>query len=601
MKKLFLITIFTLFAIVFNTLKAQIVSVTPDHAIQGERIDIEVTAENINFTQGTNIVYLKQGSTEFIVSQSTVKSATILSFHYTFTSDKPIGYYDLKIWNSSKTLTKTNAIYVTPDLTIASLDSIVPDTARQGENVTITLYGTNTNFEKAGVNNSVYLSNGFRQIFAIATNPIDSVTLEARFYFDYAYPLGLYSISVNNTSDGEISIPNAFGLLKGPDPPVILSVNPDTVTQGEKLDIEMLGENTDFTQGTNVVYLEQGNMVFYTSYPTINSSTSLTINQSFNIDFPVGYYNLSILNTAANITLTKNNAIYVKPDLTRALIDSITPKTALQGEYITMTIYGTNTSFNKDGVINSAYLKNGYRQINAKTINPIDSLTLEAEFELTYAHTIGFYSINVNNSKDGTVTIPDAFRLLAGLNAPAILTVTPDTLDADQTSDLNIEVTAENIDFTQGTNVVSLIQGNAVIYMNSSSAISPTSLSANFKLNNSVPPGNYNLSIWNTSFNILLVADQTLVKEKALYLKSSVIIKLNITRDDKTYFYPNPVNDFLYLNQKYEVSQIFDLKGRKILEAKHENVINVSELLKGMYLIKLKKGNDLNVKKLSVE
>lgn len=601
MKKLILITIFTLFAMVFNMLNAQIVSVTPDHAIQGEMLDIEVTAENINFTQGTNIVYLKNGSTEFIVSQSYAKSPTILTFNYTFTSDKPIGYYDLRIWNSSKTLTKTNAIFVTPDLTIASLDSIVPDTASQGENVTITLYGTNTNFEKAGVNNSVYLRNGYSQIFAIATNPVDSVTLEARFYFDYSYPVGLYSISVNNTSDGEITIPNAFGLLKGPNLPAILSVNPDTVTQGETLDIEVTGENTDFTQGTNVVYFEQGNTVFYTSYPTITSATSLTINQSFNIDFPVGYYNLSIRNTAANITLTKNNAIYVKPDLTGASIDSITPKTALQGEKIIMTVYGRNTNFNKAGLINSVYLKNGYRQINAKTTNPIDSLTLEAEFELTYAHTIGFYSINVNNFKDGTVTIPDAFRLSAGINAPAILSVTPDTLDADKTLDLDIEVTAENIDFTQGTNVVSLMQGNTVIFMNYSSANSPTSLSANFTLNNSVPPGNYNLSIWNTSFDIMLVADQTLVKEKAFYLKSSVIIKLNITRDDKTYFYPNPVNDVLYLKQKYELTQLFDLKGRKILEAKHEDVINVSELLKGMYLIKLKKGNAFIVKKLIVE
>jgi hypothetical protein len=57
----------------------------------------------------------------------------------------------------------------------------------------------------------------------------------------------------------------------------------------------------------------------------------------------------------------------------------------------------------------------------------------------------------------------------------------------------------------------------------------------------------------------------------------------------------------MYLQQKYELVQLFDLKGRKILEAKHEDVLNVSGLPKGMYLFKLKQGNNLLVKKLVKE
>jgi hypothetical protein len=305
------------------------------------------------------------------------------------------------------------------------------------------------------------------------------------------------------------------------------------------------------------------------------------------------------MNTGSGITLKKNNAVFVNPDLSIAIIDSITPKTALQGDNITMTVYGTNTNFDKVGATNFAYLKNGYEQINAKTVNPINSQKLEAQFDLTYGQSIGLYSLHVNNGLDGTVTKPDAFGLLPGSNAPAIFSVTPDTLETGQT--LDIEVTGVNVDFTQGSNSVSLKQDGIAIYMNSCMADSPTTLFVNFTLSDQIPAGNYNLSIWNSSIDILLLADQTMVKEKAFYMKSKGTTGLNVIRDDKTYFYPNPVTDFMYLQQKYELVQLFDLKGRKILEAKHEDILNVSGLQKGMYLVKLKQGNKLVAKKLIKE
>jgi len=592
------LTITNAFRLLAGANSPAIVTVNPGVATQGQTLEIEVTAVNVDFTQGSSVVYFTQGSTILHTYNYNVTSDTTLTVNYTFTASNPTGYYDLTIYSVGKTVTETNAINVLPDLTIASLDSIKPNTASQGENVTITLYSTNTNFDKAGIYNLVYLNDGFQQINATATNIIDSVTLEAQFRFGYAHPAGLYSIFVSNSVDGTITIPNAFSLLNGSHPPAILTVNPETVTQGEMLDIEVTGENTDFTQASNLVYFSHENAMINVPFfnYTVNSATSLTINQPFNVDYPVGFYDLTIMNTGSGITLTKNNAVFVNPDLSIALIDSIAPKTARQGDNITMTVYGTNTNFDKVGVTNFVYLRNGYEQIYAKTVNPINSKTLEAQFDFTYGQSIGLYAIHVNNGLDGTVTKPDAFGLLPGSNAPAIFSVTPDTLEAGQT--LDIEVTGVNVDFTQGSNSVSLKQGDIVIYMNSCLADSPTTLFVNFTLSNSAPAGNYNLSIWNSSIDILLKADQTMVKEKAFYMKSKATVGLNVMRDDKTNFYPNPVSDFLYLDQKYELVQLFDMKGRKILEAKHEDILNVSVLPKGMYLIKLKKGDNFIVKKL---
>lgn len=598
MKKLLLITVFTFSAMFLNMLCAQIVSVTPETAIQGEALEIKVTAENVDFTQGSSVVYFTHGSTVLYTYNCNVTSSTALMVNFTFTASNPTGYYDLKIYASGKTLTKSNAIYVTPDLTKGSLDSIKPNTASQGENVTITMYGTNTNFDKAGIYNTVYLSDGVHQINATNTNSINSVKLEAQFRLGYEHPAGLYSIFVSNSVDGTITIPDAFNLLNGPHPPAILSVNPETVTQGEMLAIEVTGENTDFAQGSNLVYFSHENVKISVPFFnfTVNSPTSMTIMHPFNVDYPVGFYDLNIIHTGSGITLTKNNAIYLNPDLSLALIDSIAPKTARQGDHITITVYGTNTNFDKVGATNSVYLRNGYAQITAKTVNPINSKTIEAQFEFTYGQSIGLYTLYVHNGLDGTFASTNAFGLLPGSNVPAIFSVTPDTLNAGQT--LDIEVTGVNVDFTQGSNSVSLKQENTVIYMNSCVVNSPTTLSVNFTLRNDIPAGDYKLSIRNSSIDVLLLADQTMIKEKAFYMKSRTIVGLNVMRDDKTYFYPNPVNDFLYLDRNYELVQLFDMKGRKILEAKHEDILNVSLLPKGMYLIKLKKGDNFIVKKL---
>ena len=93
----------------------------------------------------------------------------------------------------------------------------------------------------------------------------------------------------------------------------ILSVAPDTAILGQTLEIEVTAENVDFTQGTNVIELERGEIKLY-PYNSVNSSSSLTFIASFQPNFPTGNYNLSILNTAIDTTFTKENALYLRPN-----------------------------------------------------------------------------------------------------------------------------------------------------------------------------------------------------------------------------------------------------------------------------------------------
>jgi len=575
---------------------SQILTITPDTVAQGQILDIEVTAENIDFSQGTNVVTIKQGGFEEYVPNTAISPTTLLLNH-TFNTDYTIGNYDLSIWNTTSdiTLSKEDAIYVKPDLTVASMDSISPDSAKQGDNITITLYGFNTNFDKA--DNTVYLINSSKKINAAGTNIIDSVTLEAQFFFTYAHPAGVYSIYAKNDLDGTLTIANTFELIEGPDVPAITSISPDTLTQGQTLDIEVTAENIDFSQGTNVVTIKQGGFEEYVPNTAI-SPTTLLLNHTFNTDYTIGNYDLSIWNTTSDITLSKEDAIYVKPDLTVASMDSISPDSAKQGDNITITLYGFNTNFDKAD--NTVYLINSSKKINAAGTNIIDSVTLEAQFFFTYAHPAGVYSIYAKNDLDGTLTIANTFELIEGPDVPAITSISPDTLTQGQT--LDIEVTAENIDFSQGTNVVILKQNNTEIYMNSSSALNSNTLKTNISISNNSPTGIYSLKIWNTAFDITLLENQTIVKESAVYLKSAVTgIENNFTATNKALIFPNPASKFFVIRRQYNTLHIFDIQGKMVYETQNEQLIDISNLNKGIYLIHIKTGNEITTQKLIVK
>lgn len=448
------------------------------------------------------------------------------------------------------------------------------------------------------MSNTIWLKNSTKQIYATTTNAIDSVTIQAQFKLTYAHPAGTYSLYIQNDLDGTTSINNAFDLLRGESQPSILTTTPDTLIQGHSLDIEVTAENIDFTQGTNMVSLKQGATVIHTNSAVANTSTSLTANFSFNIDHPLGNYDFYIWNTASDITLTKPEGFYLKPDLTIAAIDSISPKTAKQGDNIIITVHCKNTNFKKNSVSNIVRLKNSSNQIYPISIIPIDSVTLQTQFKLTYANHIGVYSLFIQNDIDGTFSLNNGFELISGDYQPSIITVSPDTLIQGQT--LEIEVTSENTDFTQGTNVVSLRQGPVEIYMNSSKAVSPTSLSVDFTINKNNPIGKYDFYIWNSTFDITLVADQTIIKENAFYLKAGYTSIGEYNKDDFLIF-PNPVNNYLYFQGNYTKIQLLDMNGRIILEAKQNRTLDVSNLHKGTYIARVFQGKKILIKKLIIK
>lgn len=583
-----LITIFT------SGVNAQILLIEPDSAEQGQTLNIEVTAENIDFTQGTNVVKIQQGNFVHYMNSAYTVSPTSLTANFSFNTSQPVGYYDFSVLNtfSNTTFTKSDGFYLQPDLTPAAIDSISPTSAYQGEEVTITIYSKNTNFTQSLETSSVKLYNSSTQIYAESIYAIDSVTLQATFNFTYAHACGNYSIFVYNNIDGTFTLPNSFTIKVGENPPTILTILPDSAKQGQTLNIEITAENIDFTQGTNVVKIQQGDFTHYMNSAYTSSPTTLTANFSFNTSQPVGYYDFIIQNTFLNTSLLKPNGFLVTSNQTTSEIDSISPVSARQGDDVTVTIYCTKTHFDVNDESISVWLSNSVNQIYASTISIIDSVTLQAWYSFSYAHTSGIYSIFVYGNENGTFSLPNAFTLQAGSNQASIIAIAPD--NALQGETLDILVTAENINFSQGTNIAKIQQGNYTHYMNSSVLVDSVTISANFSFTESQPSGYYDFVVHNTYLN------KTITKANGFYVGDPSVY-VEVGSSENVVIYPNPSANQVYLNAEFATIELFDSFGKKVLIEKNKKVIDVSNIPKGLYFLVLKNQNETVIKKLVVK
>ena len=74
-----------------------------DTIVQNEFLEINVTAENVDFSQGTNTIHFIKGDKKIPVRGYKVNSPTSITVTTTFPSDVPEGDYDLNIdqWGKS--------------------------------------------------------------------------------------------------------------------------------------------------------------------------------------------------------------------------------------------------------------------------------------------------------------------------------------------------------------------------------------------------------------------------------------------------------------------------------------------------------------------
>lgn len=386
-----------------------LVSISPSFAYAGEMVTVTIIAENTNFTQGVNYAYLYNDYTYLWDNLITVISDEIIIVEFPITSGCPTGFYDLwvkSVWDGPISL--NDAFMIFPDSNPPYLTEIDPDQGTIPETLTVTISGTGTHFNQA-TGTIVKLKQASSTIYSYNVVELNEEELLATFTFDDFDNPGFYDVNTYNALDGDLYLYNAFYLNPNPNPPQLISIDPDSAQPGENLEVSISGQNTNFTQGTGTtVWLNMGNNFIY-PYSTTTVSDEL-VNASFliNNNETLGSYDVNTHNWAnGNLVLEDGFTIYEEIPY----LSYIDPFSGYLGESISLSIFGENTHF-LDAISYDAWLFKENLVIYPIAINAISNLEIVADIVIPEDADPGSWTVFATNSDDGDMYIENAFEII---------------------------------------------------------------------------------------------------------------------------------------------------------------------------------------------
>jgi hypothetical protein len=487
-------------------------SISPGAGMQGQLLTISITGQSTIFQQGTNVIKLVQNGTGAMISPSSANfiSNTKIDATFPISINQTTGIYDLVIEKHlmTSTLTLANSFTLTSSPNPPVLSSISPASCKQGDTIAMTINGVNTNFNAGS--NTVSLNNGAYVVNTTTVVVINNTTMQAKFIFNNSSSVGDYNLNVYNAIDGSILLSNAFHLNIGLKPARIKKVNPNSGMQFQTLTVSITGQNTAFQQGSNsininAIKLNQGGSNIFPVTQNFVNDTLANATFSFNANDQAGVYDVVVYNYL-NTSLILANSFTLNTNPNPPSLSSISPISGSQGDVITLTINGLNTNFNSSN--NTIWINNGSYVVNASSVTVINNTTLQAKLYLDTSP-VGYYTVNISNSLDGTLSLASAFNLLAGTNPPKLVSVSPNS--AAQGETLTVSITGQRTHFQQASNVIKLVQGATSITPISSTFINDTLITADFTFSNSHPIGLYAINVNNYSLPSAFTLNSKLV------------------------------------------------------------------------------------------
>lgn len=362
----------------------------------------------------------------------------------------------------------------------ASLVSVSPDSAYAFKVLDVTITGNNTHFNTS---NGTVVKFGFDQgtgttiinktTIVDASTIITNITVPSR-------GTGAYDVTVNNTTDGSITLPNAFTIVSAP-PRSLVSVSPSTANIGQTLTITFRGQNTSFSSAFTpdaFIELKGAGVFFNTIHPnSMNILNDTLMEATFTIPSKTftGDYNIAVSNsTDGNQYILKG--FHVNGIPAPELI-SVSPSSSNAGKVLTVTITGNNTHFKPNGtnVIFGFNQATGTNIVNFSTV--ISESVVEANITIPATQPTGSYNVFVEDSIDGVVRLDSAFHI-TGVPLPELTSISPSGANAGDTMEVTIQ--GKNTHFASGTNTI-YFKYNSVssgIYAYSITPVSETSLKA---------------------------------------------------------------------------------------------------------------------------
>ena len=275
-----------------------IISVAPNNAQQDQSLDVSITGQNTHFAQGsgTTNVWFSQGSSTINANNFYVHNDTLLDASFNIPEYAPTGTWDVSVQDEvDGIVTLVNGFALNPSSN-PIITYVNPNSAYQGENLGVQIYGQNTHFAQGSGTTNVWFSQGSSTINAYNFLVYTNTYLRAYFNIPANAPTSYWNVSINNYTDGAITLENGFTIVDISDMPIIVSVDPDNAIQGQSLDVSITGQNTHFAQGSGTwnVWFSQGSLTISASNFSTPSNTLLSANFNIPDHAPTGLWDVSV-------------------------------------------------------------------------------------------------------------------------------------------------------------------------------------------------------------------------------------------------------------------------------------------------------------------
>lgn len=413
------------------------------------------------------------------------------------------GVRTITVQTGTEQLTVTDGFTITPAPGDPAI-GVEPVCGSQGETVTVSLLGRNTNFI-TGITRASFgagIAVGGATSGTLGPLTVTSpTTATAQLAIGPAATLGLRDMVVQ-TASAQVVQKGAFAVRVPNSSPTLSLVTPNTGQSGQTLTVTLTGQNTHFAQGTTAVDFGAGITV---GTVIVASTTSLTAQLVVSATAAPGERTVTVQTGTEQVSLPNGFSV-VAPS--GPAISTISPNSGPQGQGGPVTVVGLNTRF----VQGTSQLSLG-PGITVSAVNVTCATCLTAQLTIAPDAPLGLRTVTVTTGTE-VASLPNGFTVVASSQLPILTSLNPAAGRPGQT--FSATITGANTHFLQGTTQVSLGAG---VVVNSVVVASPTSLTAQLAIDPNASPGTRTLTV-TTNAEVVSAADVFTVQQAVPVLSS---------------------------------------------------------------------------------
>ncbi len=453
----------------------RITSVNPNSGQQNQSLSVTIVGQNTRFAQGsaTESVWFARGNARIFASSFTATSNTSVNANFNLPGAASTGLWDVQVQT-----TLNGLLALANGFTInLGVPQNLNATSISGAQINLTWSDRSGTEEGFKIERRLGTGGAFEEIAVADANanvfedhPLSALT-------QYCYRIRAFSGN-NNSGYSNQSCATTQNQAR------LISINPNRGEQSQYLTINILGENTNFTQGgsTMSVRLARGNT-------TINASSFTPVSHaSLNADFDLpsaavaGAWDVQVHSNIDGL-LTLQNGFTLDLGSPANLVASPVANDEILLQWNDRS--GTELGFEIERMLGTA----GAFALIATLGTEVSSFRDRGLDPVTqYCYRLRAFS-GVSNSAYSNQSCATTFA------RPEITAVNPS--QAEQAQSLTLVISGQNTHFAQGsaTQRVWLGRGGRTIEALRYSQLNNTTLSADFSIPPSAQPGLWNVSV----------------------------------------------------------------------------------------------------------